>query len=153
MPQLTQIKKNLINNPQPQQEEIFFKTHKEAVYHAIEQMDIVQLEALLDDKFYYLDQNKKTFISLLQDVFDILWNNGNTHLKRHAGKCKQNCYVGANHEGFTFLGHASKDYIALIFTIKNDEVVSIAECHKFKNENENISKNSAIRITSLSLPF
>lgn len=98
------------------------------VIAAISFMDINVLDFLLEEPTY-MDLKKKDFLTKLQTAFNHFKKEGDKRLHPHKGKC-QLCQVGKI--GFSFIGEESKDYIELVFDVKDNKLVDIYECNSFE---------------------
>ena len=103
------------------------ETHKDAVIHFIEQMDIEMLNDILDMDEYQ-DIKKYTFLQMLNLVFDKFKSEGNISLNAKLGICR-GCKRGCL--GYSFQGNLSHR-LDLYIEDENDHVIDIYECNSFE---------------------
>ncbi|MCF8423865.1 MAG: hypothetical protein K9H41_05940 [Bacteroidia bacterium] len=100
-----------------------------AIKYFFERMDIEMIDAFLSDEHTYQDVDKRTFISELSMVFNQFIDSGDSHLIAFEGACNS-CIKGKF--GYTFVGNVSSNYLSIIFDIKDDKIVDLYDCTKFK---------------------
>ena len=133
------------------QKEIKISTQAEAIRYFIEKIDIEMVDAFLDNDKTYQDYEKYLFISKLQQAFETFINHGDTYLIPIEGRCNS-CFKKKT--GFTFVGNNSKNYMSIIFDVKNNKIDDLFECADFKNKKTKLNLKKRIYIDKDSaLPF
>lgn len=105
-------------------------TQSDAVIYFIKNLDVVMIDALLDEKNTYQDFKKNQFIQKLGVAFDEFINAGDTQLMVSNGFCSQ---FTCNNQcsGYRFSSNESGLYFDLIIDIENGVVKDIYECSSF----------------------
>jgi hypothetical protein len=119
-----------------------------AIKYFFERMDIEMIDAFLSDELTYQDVDKKTFIFELSTVFDRFIDSGDLYLIAFEGACNS-CIKGKF--GYTFVGNKSSNYISIIFDIKDDKIVDLYDCTKFKIRIGDLELNQKFSIDLFSL--
>ena len=123
-------------------------TQVKAIKYFFERMDIEMIDAFLSDELTYQDVDKKTFIYELSAVFDRFIESGDSYLIPFEGACNS-CIKGKF--GYTFVGNESFNYISIIFDIKDDKIVDLYDCTKFKIRIGDLELNQKFSINFFTL--
>ena len=106
------------------------------------------IDSFLSDELTYQDVDKKTFIYELSAVFDRFIESGDSYLIPFEGACNS-CIKGKF--GYTFVGNESFNYISIIFDIKDDKIVDLYDCTKFKIRIGDLELNQKFSINFFTL--
>jgi hypothetical protein len=104
-------------------------------------MDMFKEFAIYVEKYKYL--NNLSFVKDLEKVFEKFKRFGDTHLEPNlglCGRCHKDCY------GYLFVGNNSKNYINILFEIKETKMRELTECCEFKAISEVYNLNTRIYI-------
>ena len=123
-------------------------TQVKAIKYFFERMDIEMIDAFLSHELTYQDVDKKTFIFELSTVFDRFINSGDSYLIAFEGACNS-CIKGKF--GYTFVGNVSSNYLSIIFDIKDDKIVDLYDCTKFKIRIGDLELNQKFSINFFTL--
>jgi hypothetical protein len=129
-------------------------THLGCILYHLQRMDEEMVSDLLNDAFTYQEMKKEEFIHKLSLAFHQFKEKGNTYLDRSEGFCNaQICNYKKS--GFLFKGDTTEHYMALIFEVKDEQVVDIYECSNFKCKEVVLKKQFQIYVDEKEedLPF
>jgi hypothetical protein len=100
-------------------------------------MNIEGLRMHLKATHSYQETSKEIFLAALEKTFKSL-SLDNSELFISRGKCCSETCGNMHNRGFRFIGNKTKDYLDLIFDIKEDDIMDIYSCAEFCSEsNEN----------------
>ncbi len=125
------------------------ETHKMAVIHALQQLDIDRVNELLLDQYTYQDIPKADFITHLAALFNSFKNSGDTFLNIQEGFCRKGICNGGS-KGYSFIGNHSNNFIDLLVVVDevsepgNSIVTDLFECTKFNTLQTGIVKSTRL---------
>lgn len=100
-------------------------------------MNIEGLHMHLKATYSYQETSKEIFLAALEKTFKSLGLD-NSELFISRGMCCSETCGNMHNRGFRFIGNKTKDYLDLIFDIKEDDIIDIYSCAEFCSEsNEN----------------
>lgn len=115
-------------------------TQSATIIYFIQRLDIEMVNDILDDGRTYQNLEKSIFIDKLRLTFDEFLANGDTFLHCYSGSCNEkDCNFKCT--GYSFIGNHTKNYLDIIFTIKEGRIVDMYECVGFRIEEHAIRKN------------
>lgn len=106
-------------------------------------MDLEMINAFLDNHKTYQNLEKHMFISKLQKAFEKFYELGDSFLTAVEGNCT---VCDKTRTGFTFIGDLSRNYMSIIFIVKEDRVADLFECSSFKNKQSGLKLNERIML-------
>ncbi len=93
-------------------------------------MNIEGLRMHLNATYSYQETSKEIFLNVLEKAFNSL-RQENSELIISRGKCCSETCGNKHNSGFRFIGNKTKDYLDLIFNIKDDDIKDIYSCGEF----------------------
>ena len=111
-------------------------SYLQSVLSAFAEMDIDKLQFYLKEGYNYQDTTKEIFLEKLSGLFKDFREEGNSHLEIHPGLCgsKPSECDNCGKRGYLFMGNSSKNYIGMVFELKDDELTDIYDCRKFETD-------------------
>ena len=122
---------------------------EEVLVAAITRIDFEMFREFIVYIEKYKDLDKHYLIKDLERVFDKFRKFGDTELKSNlglCGKCHKDCY------GHLFFGNNSKNYINILFEIKENKIVELTECSEFKLLSEVYDLNKRVYLHAYNDP-